>query len=148
MVLWVRNLERLGEVVLAQAAIGRSWNRKAGVSPCLSILSQGLPRTSTHWPVLAALQQGAQGMGCSVEAGDLQSVHSRTGGRCVAFSGLALQLYTDVILLGTGRWVRGHTTHVLWRDQRTCKGLEVAHLVKSKMLRRPGVQGSCRNRQG
>lgn len=26
----------------------------------------------------------------------------------MAFSGLALELYTDSILLGTGQWVRGH----------------------------------------
>lgn len=34
----------LGEMVLAQAARSRSWNRRAGVSPFLSMWSQGLSR--------------------------------------------------------------------------------------------------------
>lgn len=68
-----------GEVVLAQAVIGRSWNRKAEVSSSLSILSQVFYRPSPHGPVLASLQQSDPGyVDCAVAVGDLKRVHFRS----------------------------------------------------------------------
>lgn len=128
---------------LAGAGTGRLGSLP--VFPYFLRASPGRLRTGQCWFLYSRVPRvcGLLCGGWGLEEGAFQT----TGGRCMAFSGLALELYTDSILLGTGQWVRGHKPHFLWRDQRMCKGLEVAHLVKSKKLRRPGVQGSCRNRQ-
>lgn len=63
-------------MVLVQAAIGRSWNKKSEVSPSLSILSQGLPRPSPHGPVFFTAEC-LWYVDCFVKAGDLKNIHSR-----------------------------------------------------------------------
>lgn len=54
-------------------------------------------------------------------------------GECgMAFFDLALALHTNSILLGTDQQARRHRPKLLWRGQRICKGLEMAHLVNLK----------------
>lgn len=81
-------------------------------------------------------------MDCSMVAGDLRSMCSRALVKLVwCFFDLGLALHTNSILLGMDQQARRHRSNLLWRGQRMCKGLEMAHLIYLEKPSITGVQG-------